>query len=229
MTHLEGFDEWDGAYVLGALSAVDRHAYEEHLSDCPACRAAVAELAMLPGLLGRIEPDSMPALLDEHQERTGPQEPPELPPGLRHLAGRVRRRRRWRTAAALGAATTALLLAPLLPVAVAPAALTAHLSPVAGSPMSAEARLTAEPWGLRIALDCHYPASPTVGRTSRYALYVTDRQGRSTLLSTWEEGPGRTARVVATTARSVHDVARLDVRKLASGAVVLAAPISADE
>jgi anti-sigma-K factor RskA len=46
----------DGAYVLGALSPSERAAYERHLPTCPRCREAVAALAVLPGLLGRLDP-----------------------------------------------------------------------------------------------------------------------------------------------------------------------------
>lgn len=48
------FRDWDAAYLLGALSHDDRRAFERHLQSCPACRAAVAELAGLPGILGAL-------------------------------------------------------------------------------------------------------------------------------------------------------------------------------
>lgn len=44
-----------GAYVLGALPPAERAAYQRHLAGCPACRDEVAELAGLPGLLGRLD------------------------------------------------------------------------------------------------------------------------------------------------------------------------------
>jgi anti-sigma factor RsiW len=220
------FEEWDAAYVLGSLSSDDRHAYEEHLSGCEACRAAVTELAALPGLLSAVTPDAVPALLEEHRPDGDPEDPPERLPGLQHLAHRVRRRRRTRWAAA-GVTASALLASLLLPSAEGLTAFTAQLAPVAGSPLSAEARLTAEPWGSRIAVDCHYPTGS--GRTAEYALYMTDRRGKATLLSTWNERPGSSVQVVATTATPVHDVVRIDVRKAASGDVVLAAPVAAAE
>ena len=37
------FRDWDAAYVLGALDADDRRAFERHLGTCPECSAAVAE------------------------------------------------------------------------------------------------------------------------------------------------------------------------------------------
>jgi Putative zinc-finger len=228
MTHADRFSQWDAAYVLGALSPTDRHAFEEHLGDCPTCRTAIADLAVLPGLLAAIEPDAMPALLEAEAEAGSERQeaPSDVQPGVQHLARRVTRRRRWRATAVLGAAASALLLAPLLPIAAEAPLLTARLTPVAGSHLTAEARLTAEPWGARVAVDCHYPAGSAWARATEYALYLTDRQGHSTLLSTWDEGPGATAHVVATTATPVRDMARLDVRTTASGAVVLAKAIS---
>ena len=44
----------DGAYVLGALSPAERHAFEEHVGDCGKCRDNLASLAGLPGLLARV-------------------------------------------------------------------------------------------------------------------------------------------------------------------------------
>jgi RNA polymerase sigma-70 factor (ECF subfamily) len=34
------FAEWDGAYILGALSPAERHEFEDHLVDCDSCAAA---------------------------------------------------------------------------------------------------------------------------------------------------------------------------------------------
>lgn len=59
------FADWDAAYVLGALGPSDRRAYERHLAECDACRAAVADLAGLPGLLGTISPAHAQALVEE--------------------------------------------------------------------------------------------------------------------------------------------------------------------
>lgn len=50
-TPADPFTEWEAAYVLGALSADERAAFEEHLSQCGPCRRAVGELAGVPGLL----------------------------------------------------------------------------------------------------------------------------------------------------------------------------------
>ncbi|MEZ0363285.1 carotenoid oxygenase family protein [Mycobacterium sp. pUA109] len=53
---------WDAAYVLGSLSAADRHEFEGHLDRCPACRRAVTELADLPAALALLAPDEVATL-----------------------------------------------------------------------------------------------------------------------------------------------------------------------
>jgi hypothetical protein len=53
------YAQWDAAYVLGALSEMDRREFEAHLSECPECRDAVAELSDLPGLLSLLDRDEI--------------------------------------------------------------------------------------------------------------------------------------------------------------------------
>jgi hypothetical protein len=50
----DGYADWDAAYVLGALSTAERLEFEEHLAECAVCRAAVADLAGMPGLLAQL-------------------------------------------------------------------------------------------------------------------------------------------------------------------------------
>lgn len=117
------YAEWDAAYVLGALGPSDRHAYERHLAECEACRAAVAELAGMPGLLSTVSPTLAEALVADAPDtttRSGEVSPagtggdsgtglaPVVPlASLAHAARRSRRRRRT-----LGAvAASALVLA----------------------------------------------------------------------------------------------------------------------
>ncbi|MBE1877378.1 anti-sigma factor family protein [Myceligenerans pegani] len=66
------YAEWDAAYVLGALSPSDRHAYERHLAECDMCRTAVAELAGMPGLLGTVPAAQAEALGTEAPGATAP-------------------------------------------------------------------------------------------------------------------------------------------------------------
>jgi hypothetical protein len=60
-TH-EDYADWDAAYVLGALPVAERREFETHLAGCAACRAAVAELAGMPGLLAQLPPGEVLAM-----------------------------------------------------------------------------------------------------------------------------------------------------------------------
>jgi hypothetical protein len=82
------YRDWDAAYVVGMLTPDERRAFERHLTTCPACTAAVAELAGLPGILGKLSTEEAVALLDEPALPT-----PAEPDLVQHLARSVRRRR----------------------------------------------------------------------------------------------------------------------------------------
>ncbi|WP_280271724.1 anti-sigma factor family protein, partial [Nocardia wallacei] len=111
----DDYATWDGPYVLGALGRDDRLEYEEHLAVCPSCRAAVAELAGLPGLLGQVDSGVAMSFIDPiagHPERgaaaPAPQIPEAPPVALARLADRTRRqRRRGRLFAVTGAVAAA--------------------------------------------------------------------------------------------------------------------------
>jgi anti-sigma-K factor RskA len=99
-----------GAYVLGALAPTERSAYERHMAGCVDCRAEVADLAVLPGLLGRLDADTAVATLAPPVKA-----PPELLAATLRAATaerlRFRRRRHWQLAGTgLAAACLAVLL-----------------------------------------------------------------------------------------------------------------------
>src|SRR5215813_4678018 len=50
-----------GVYVLGVADTSERQRVEAHLPGCAECRAGLARLAPLPGLLARVPPDLRPA------------------------------------------------------------------------------------------------------------------------------------------------------------------------
>ena len=49
-----------GALVLGALAPSEREQVERHVAACERCRAELAELASLPGMLNLVRPDDIP-------------------------------------------------------------------------------------------------------------------------------------------------------------------------
>jgi Putative zinc-finger len=57
-----------GAYVLGALVPAERDAFEKHLGECAICREEVADLAVLPGLLGRIDYETARSIAQEGED-----------------------------------------------------------------------------------------------------------------------------------------------------------------
>jgi hypothetical protein len=220
------FAEWDSAYVLGALSPAERREYEEHLESCDLCRRSVAELTPIPGLLARLAPERAAAVLDEPAVAAQALRP-ELLEAVRR-EGRRRRIRRTRLRLAMAAAAVVVVLtAVLVPLAfLRPAAdtQTVAFEAVTDVPVSATATLTSVGWGTRIELDCRYgdvgaSDAPDVGWP--YALYVVDRDGNRSEVSSWRANPGKTARLAAATAVEIEDIASLEVRALGSGDVLL--------
>lgn len=92
------YADWDAAYVLGSLSSPERQEFERHLHGCQRCTDAVADLAGLPGLLGRVDPADVDALLSPDPllagallNRTGPADPAETGSAPADLVARIER------------------------------------------------------------------------------------------------------------------------------------------
>lgn len=225
MNHDE-FATWDAAYVLGSLTPGDRRQFEEHVRDCDRCAAAVAELAGIPGLLVRVPREQAFALLDEKVPRdAGPGA--EVLPSLLKQARWRRRRSRWLvgTLAAVVAALMVGVLAIALPAAipVSSPSTSVAMEQVEPSALSADLRLTTEPWGTRIDSRCTYAevGGDDGGRTWTYAMVVTDRSGRQTQISTWTAAEGTTVVPTATTSVALSDIAAVEIRAASNGTVLL--------
>src|SRR5450755_4362225 len=83
----------DAAYLLGALDADERLAYEAHLAICRRCRAGLAEISAIPSLLAGLDESVFAA----PPEVAPTPVPDTLLPRLLQAAGRERARRRWLT------------------------------------------------------------------------------------------------------------------------------------
>ena len=177
----------DAPYVLGALDADDRRAFETHLETCAECRARVAELRGPATALAAVPRDAGLA----------PEEPvPDtLLPGLLRRAAHERRRRHVLTAgiaAVAAAAVVALAIVswpgnsgssgPGRPPAQA-------LSAVQPNPLKVTARLTAKAWGTQIQLHCEYPANER--ERFVYDLVVIDGARRAHVAGDWTLVPGK--------------------------------------
>lgn len=234
------YRDWDAAYVLGSLSPSERHEYEQHLTTCAACSTDVAELAGTSGVLRAVPAERAMGLLASDPGWTAPDVTAEVAPVPSNLLPRfveaTRRQRskdRVRTAAwVVGglSATAAAMLVVALAVGLigSPSAQAHHLTMVqtAPGPITAEATLTEQPWGTTIELECSY-ATYFDGRpmidTADYALVVIDRSGAETEPATWEATPGSTVTPTATTRLAITEIARIEIRWLGSGRVVLQA------
>src|SRR5262249_12997699 len=142
--------------VLGALSPTERAEYERHLATCQSCRESVAALAVLPGLLSRLDPASVTP-----QPVSAP--PTLLPRTLAVVAARRRSQRLRRRFLAIAASVAAVLLATAVGVGVrvvlpsqAPVLLTA-MSPVTDNiQMDARIGLTRAQSGTFVSMSCRY-------------------------------------------------------------------------
>jgi hypothetical protein len=183
------YAEWDAAYVLGALSPSDRRAYERHLAECAVCRAAVAELAGMPGLLSTLTAGHAEALVAEVPGAGLPDDdgpaPYDVDPGLApvvsltSLAGAARRSR-TRRRSLLAVAASALVVAGAIggstlagsglfapdgvgttpPSAAVAGARTIELRPVGDARMRADLVVTPTDWGTSLEWSCDYPPEP---------------------------------------------------------------------
>lgn len=228
------YAEWDAAYVLGALSPAERGEFESHLEGCKTCRAAVAEVSALPGLLGRLDAARALATLDDGTADGTPGPPSDLVARIERTDRTRRLRRRLGTGVALAAAAAvAAVLALVLPPIVAPAsspAVAAVLSPVGEEvPVEADVALTPLAWGTRIDMRCGYHPPPAGADGPygpvEYAMWIVDRDGVETALSTWRSSAGSDVAVSAGTALDLADIAQVEIRSVAGGQVLLAAEL----
>lgn len=214
--------EWDGSYVLGALSPSERQDFERHLATCHDCARSVRELAGLPGLLSRVDP-----VVLEPEPAVAPV-PETLLPSLVKEVTRSRRRRLYVTAGLAAAAVVAVGVVLVqgttgddnLPAATPPAATPSapaglDMSPIGGAPVTASVAFTPVTWGTKLDLICSY--EPTSGeyqlpRRVTYGLFVINRDGSTEQVGTWQALDGRTMRLSAATAARRADIASVEVR-----------------
>ena len=219
----------DAAYVLGALSPVERLDFERHLVGCDECTRAVGELAGVPGLLGRVDPSVLePSTADEPL-------PDTLLPTLSRAVRRTRSRR-TRAAIGLAAAAVAALVA-LLAWQIGGAAppddtgddtgspelVALAMDPVGEAPLEASLTLEQVTWGTRLGLTCTYDRDSVeyaLPAEVDYTLVVRTRDGRVERVGSWRSVSGMTMRLMAATASTSADIDSVEVRT-PDGRVVL--------
>jgi len=225
------YADWDAAYVLGSLSPAERREFETHLEGCERCRGSVAELSGLPGLLGRLDADRAFALLDQTDDATP--DPGSIAPMPADLVARIQqresaRRTRRRTRLVLGLAAAAVVATAIaLPVSLASAphpTVSTALSQVVKSPLSADVELTSVGWGTKVEMSCRYRDIDTDAPPATrwvYALWVVQKDGTASELSSWSAANNTTVTLSAGTSVPVDQIAAVQVRSVRDGKVLL--------
>ena len=220
------YAEWDGSYVLGALSPAERLEFEQHLAGCVECARGVRELAGLPGLLGRVGADVL-------AESAVIETPPDTL--LPRLVREVRRTQRLRRLVVAGGAAAAAVVV-LVAVAVfggfdGDGGVNPDSPPVASQPMDrigeppvrATVALESVTWGTRLDLTCTYAPADTGYRTPRsvvYAIVVRTRDGRTEQVGTWKSVQGKTMKLTAGTSATRAEIRSVEVRTTQGKAVL---------
>lgn len=206
-----------GGYVLGGLSAADRHLLEDHLAGCATCNAELARFAVVPGLL-RIAADSgvRPEL---------PMPPADSLPRLL-TAAKARRRRRRRRGLLLAAAATVIVLAGaafgvwILNRPAPPPPSTALVTVEAPElALSGQVILEPKAWGTQIRLTMYYGN----GRTGPLSVVAVAADGHEEQAGSWALPPVGRCYVVGATSVQRNQLARLDIRTMDGRTVLRAA------
>jgi anti-sigma-K factor RskA len=194
----------DGAYVLGALSPAERAAYERHLATCSFCREAVADIAVLPGLLGRLDPGDFAKLLDPalFEERPPVNRMPDLVRSAQTTRRRERKKLRVRIlSTALAAAVVALVVgvglmfwmggAPARPGSPVAGPTVAMVAVSAEAPVTAKVNLTPLAGGTQVHLVCSYDKPDADMQSYTIWLKAYGPDGETDTMGSWVASPGK--------------------------------------
>jgi anti-sigma-K factor RskA len=193
----------DGSYILGALSPGERAAYERHLATCSFCREAVADIAVLPGLLGRLDLTDLERLLqpDPHPASPSNNRTPELVTAAQRSRRRERKKMRVRV---LGTAAATAFLALMIGVGlvfviqrdVTPATPiagpTVSMTPVSAEvPVTASVNLVSGAGGTKINLVCFYSDTDSDQKPYTIRLMAYGPDDEQEQLGSWVGSPGK--------------------------------------
>jgi hypothetical protein len=203
----------DGAYILGALAPAERAAFEHHLASCLPCRDAVAQLAVLPGLLGRLDPQAA-------QSRVAA--PTDLLPRVLATARQHRRtQRRRRILATVAGAVAAAALAAAVGVGVhlydrgpVPDEIVYTAMHHAGddSPVEAEIGLGTVDGATVIAVRCRYLASGDYQGSWPVWLVIYPRNESAEPVTSWFATPGRDVDLRYVTQHTPDEIVRIELQ-----------------
>jgi hypothetical protein len=214
------FEVNDGAYILGALGPAERADFEHHLATCPTCRESVAQLAVLPGLLGRLDPATVrPTATAPHGL---------LPRVLEQARARGRSQRRRQLLTTAGAALAAAAVTAALgvgaqwygrPDAVAtvvhsdsPEEVFLQMQPAADEAFSALISVTDTEIGTQVAVRCRYDGTSQESWPIWLVVYPRDPNAAAEAIGSWLAKPGEQIDVTATTLYAPEDIQRIELQ-----------------
>lgn len=185
------YSDYDAAYVMDALSPLERDAFERHLTTCDSCAASVRSLGPVVALLGSLPDQDLAAALGDPAADSAV--PPTLLPRLLSEVRRSRRRRRWITSSVAAAVAACLITVTVLVTTreSSPASNPVAMHAVSASSLQATADIRSVGSGTSIKLRCHYAHPATYPGGSWYVLVVTDRSGLTHQLGSWQLDQGK--------------------------------------
>jgi hypothetical protein len=210
----------DGAYVLGALSPAERAAYERHLATCSFCREAVAEISVLPGLLGRLDAADFAKLLDPTLSTPSPNRP-SRPAGTPQTTRR--RERKQKRVRILSTAMAAVVVALIVGVGVVflmgdgtPAPTTGTptvaMTPAGGSvPLTARLGLTGANGGTKVDLVCSYRNDSAGLKPYTVRLVAHGADDEQEQMGSWVAAPGKEFTMSGVTHFTAGTLSRLEL------------------
>jgi Putative zinc-finger len=199
----------DAVYLLGALDADERLAYEAHLAICRRCRAGLAEISAIPSVLAGLDESVFAA----PPEVAPTPVPDTLLPRLLQAAGRERARRRWLTTGLglLAAACAIALIVVVVPSSSGPKTVSRAMTALVATPVGAAVALRPRSWGTEIDLTCWYRRGAAEPSTDRYALVAHSADGATYDLGSWRLTPGQRVVFTSGTALTETQIKNLQV------------------
>lgn len=221
------YREWDAAYVLGSLSTDDRREYERHLSNCPACMGAVAELAGMPGFLMKIDANTAGALASEPEGGNVFALPLEPIQSLARAAIKRKARLRRRMAAAMAVAASFFMVIGLLvglnlhsssnptegQTTVLAAGAKVSMVALEKNAMVVDMRVAKKGWGTQFSWNCVYSDNDVSANIPEsYDLVVTDTTGVATTVASWSQAGTSAKGLVASTGIPLAKIKTVEVQ-----------------
>ncbi len=221
------YREWDAAYVLGSLSTDERREYERHLSNCPACTSAVAELAGMPGFLMKIDANTAGALASEPEGGNVFALPLEPIQSLARAAVKRKASLRRRMAAAMAVAASFVMVIGLLvglnlhsssdstggQATVLAEGTKVSMVAMEKNAMVVDMHVTKKRWGTQFSWNCVYGDNEvSANMPESYDLVVTDTSGVASTVASWSQAGTSAKGLVASTGIPLAKIKTVEVQ-----------------